>query len=277
MGEASRRSRARAQILAGEPRCIYCGTRNDGLVSLTIEHMPPISMFRSRDRVSGMEFACCERCNVGTKGADVAAACLSMISRHDEPGDWKIDTMVRLLPALDRFAPGLRTEMVNSSQRQRWLWTPSGLIQPHVEFSADGPIVQAYLSVFAAKLAMALYREHIGAALPIDGAVFTTHYLNSGLGQEQANAALRILPVFGTLEQGRKSSLGQFAYRFNCDDRTIVAALASFHDNFHVLAFATSDPATYSQALSRPGMVRTSPGELVSRLESVLPLNLQTH
>lgn len=266
MAVASRRSRARAEIVAGEPRCIYCNTPNSGPGSLTLEHMPPISMFKMRDRVSGMEFASCEACNVGTRGADIAASCLSMIEPREGQRDWKLEAMVRLLPALDRFAPGLRTEMVQSPQRHRWLWTPEGLITRHIEIKADGPLLQAHLGVFAAKFAMALYREHVGQALPLSGATYTTHYLNAGLAQAQADAVLRMMPIFGQLEQGRKSSNGQFGYRFNCDDRTIVAALASFHGNLHVLAFATSDPATYENILDRPRMITTRPGELVDRL-----------
>jgi hypothetical protein len=80
---------------------------------------------------------------------------------------------------------------------------------------------------------------------------------------------LTILPVFGELRQGRKSSSGQFGYRFNCDDRSIVAAVVSFHNNLHVLAFATSDPGTYGNVLATNNMITTRPGELLSRLASV--------
>lgn len=269
MGEGARKSRAKAQVLANEERCIYCDTANSPDAKLTLEHMPPIAMFRGRDRVSGMEFACCETCNVKTRGADIAASCLSLIPRRNLEGDWKTEAMVRLLPALDRYAPGVRAEMVRSKQKRRWLWTPQGLIEPHVELEADGPILAAHLSVFAAKLAMALYREHIGEPLPLDGAVYTTHFLNSGLNQAQADAMLGIMPIAGQLQQGRKSSAGQFEYRYNCDNRTIIAALASLHHNLHVLLFATSDPSTYGVVADMPHMWTTRPGGLVDRLDGM--------
>ena len=213
-----------------------------------------------------MEYACCEPCNVGTKGADIAAAVMSLISRHDEPGDWKLDALKRLMPALDRFAPGLRHEIAFGSARRTWLWTPRGLLEEHHVIDGTGPILSAYLSVFAAKFAMVLYREHVGSALPLDGAVYTTHFLNSGLAQQSADAMLRIMPIFGGLRQGARSSAGQFDYRFNSDDRSIVAALAGFHGNLHVLLFATSDPATYGIVADMPSMQITRPGELVERL-----------
>ena len=44
-----------------------------------------------------------------------------------------------------------------------------GLMQPAVWVHADGPRLKAYLTIFAAKFAMALYREHVGVALGLDG------------------------------------------------------------------------------------------------------------
>lgn len=266
MGEAAVRSRSKAAVLAGEPRCIYCATENLPKAHLTLEHMPPIGLFRDRFRASGMEYSSCEACNVGTKGADAAGTCMSLIAPREQRGDWKLDALERMMPALDKFAQPFKRELVESSMTRRWMWTPQGLIQPHVQISADGPIVKAYLSVFSAKLAMALYREHTGSALPLDGAVYTIHFLNAGLSKEYAESMLRMMPIFGHLKQGRNTSLGQFEYRFNSDDRSIVAALSSFHHNLHVLSFSTADPETYGFVSDMPHMTTTKPGELVGRL-----------
>ena len=53
-----------------------------------------------------------------------------------------------------------------------------------------------------AKLAMALYREHVGHALPLTGGVHTNWYLNAGLAQRTAEGILKTLPLGGTLRQG---------------------------------------------------------------------------
>lgn len=48
---------------------------------------------------------------------------------------------------------------------------------------ADGPLTKAHLAVYGAKLAMTLYREHIGTALPMRGAVWCQVLLNGGNGE----------------------------------------------------------------------------------------------
>ncbi len=269
MGEANKKSRGKKAILAGEPRCIYCSESGSSENPLTLEHMPPIGMFRNRSRASGLEFACCQNCNLGTKGADIAAGCMSLISPQNDPADWKLSALDRLLPALDQFAPGLRGELVGSKQHTRWMFTSRGLVEPHVQLQANGPILAAYLTVFAAKLAMALYREHVGVALPLNGAVFTTHFLNAGLAKKQADAIVSIMPIFDHLKQGAATSIGQFEYRYNCDEKSIIAALVSLHHNLHVMLFATADPITYGKVAEMPNMRTTRPGELLSRLEGV--------
>jgi hypothetical protein len=80
-----------------------------------------------------------------------------------------------------------------------------------------------------AKLAMALYREHVGHALPLTGGVHTNWYLNAGLAQRTAEGILKTLPLGGTLRQGSFQVPEQFVYRYNCDGRTVVAALAGEH------------------------------------------------
>ena len=174
--------------------------------------------------------------------------------------------MTRLLPALDRFAPGVRDEVMLSPRQRQWGWTPRGLVEPRIAIRAHGPLIKRYLSVFAAKIAMALYREHVGSALPLDGAVYTMHFLNAGLAQDQADSMLSIMPAFGRMEQGRNTSAGQFEYRYNCDNRSLLAALVSFHHNLHVMLIATSDHQTYGFISKLPNMQTTHPGELVRRL-----------
>jgi len=66
---------------------------------------------------------------------------------------------------------------------------------------------------------MALYREYVGDALPLDGAVWCQFSLNSGMTQEDLDARVKILPIQGTLLQGSKNVDGQFLYRYNCDER----------------------------------------------------------
>jgi hypothetical protein len=101
-------------------------------------------------------------------------------------GSWQAKEMRRLVSAIDTFAPGVREEMSLSNKvKHGWVRrSGSGLLQRVVAIHADGPCVKANLSAFGAKLAMALFREHVGIALPLSGAVWCQFTLNSGMTQE---------------------------------------------------------------------------------------------
>jgi hypothetical protein len=98
MGEASTRRRAHDALLQAHPWCIYCGAPAD-----SVEHMPPIIMFRGRQRPKGLEFPSCLACNNGTSHSDLVASLL------DEP---------RTLRQGKRGRSGISSGMHGSSQRR---------------------------------------------------------------------------------------------------------------------------------------------------------------
>jgi hypothetical protein len=188
-------------------------------------------------------------------------------------GSWQGNEVRRLISALDQFAPGVREEMsVPGKFAFGWARRPgSGLLQRVVQVRADGPRVKAHLSVFDAKLAMALYREHVGTALPLTGAVWCQFALNGGMPQEQLEDRLRILPLRETLKQGRQNVQDQFVYRYNCDGRTTLAALTQFHCGLWFTIFASSDQKIIElfkkpEFLALPASVMVQPGGLLSLL-----------
>lgn len=242
MGEAKNRSRNLSNLLRNEPRCIYCKDPPD-----TIEHMPPRLIFTGRKRPSGLEFAACKACNNGSRGADAAAALFSRVSMADDDHYWHGEEGIRLLFTVDRDAPGLRDEVFQDKlYRTHWIPNRQGILTRKIMLRPDGPLIKWYLDAFDAKLGMALYRHHTGTALPPDGGVMTLWYMNAGLSEAQAQAHLSILPVSETLRQGSFQVPEQFAYRYNCDDKSIFAALIGMHYNLHFFVIATSEPALYS-------------------------------
>jgi hypothetical protein len=262
VGDAKRRSRSRAEILARETRCVYCAN-----TPASLEHMPPRVMFTSKYRPSGMEYACCSECNRGTSAADLVASFLARLSQGYTPDATLLTEAMTLRGKIAQMAPGILEELFRPEKQSHILSRGSdGIIKPYIKFNADGPLAKTYLTVFSAKLGMALYREHIGQSLPLTGGVYTLFFLNAGLAQKTGDAILEKLPVFDTLVQGRINVLDQFAYRFNTDKRTIVAALAGFHSNFHVFTVATSDPDFYDPPKKIPYADFVRPGELVSRI-----------
>lgn len=260
MGEAKNRSRSQKKILERASRCIYCTEP-----PATIEHMPPLAMFRDRARPSGMEYPACESCNRGTSTADLVACLMAHIAPFDGAGHWRIDAARRFVRHLRREEPGLAAELMRSDKATReWLRAPNGLFRETHRVNADGPILKRHMDIFSAKLGMAIFYEHIGAPLPSNGAVCTTWFLNAGLTVVAAEAILSILPAHATLRQGTKVVSEQFAYRYNTDDKTVVAALSGFHNNLHILTIATSEAENIREIGSYPNAVTTTVGGLVT-------------
>ena len=164
-----RKSRDKASIMASGERCIYCGDPANRL-----EHMPPIGMFRKRDRPSGMEYPSCDACNNGTSAADSVASFIARIDQQGGMGDWRTQEAIAQRGMLEAIAPGFISELFHEDKAEDQWIQKDGVLQRFTVVRADGLLTKAYLNVFSAKLAMAMYREHIGEALPLDGAVQTS-------------------------------------------------------------------------------------------------------
>jgi hypothetical protein len=108
MGEARRKSRSRREVVETEARCIYC----PGPVE-TWEHMPPVSMFRDRQRPGAMEYGACKSCNEGTGGSDAVAALLARVHPHNGFGGWQESEILNLVRRVDIHAPGVREELTH--------------------------------------------------------------------------------------------------------------------------------------------------------------------
>lgn len=235
--------------------------------------MPPIWIFDGRQRPKGLEFATCKSCNNGTRAADLATGFMARLRPFHGTEDVLFKEAAAQLTTIDRLLPGFRAEVFDDSSREQAQIERAGRLHDVVRLEVDGPILAGALTTFGAKLGMALYREHIGLALPVNGAVFVQPYLNGGLSQEQADGMLSILPITGTLRQGRREVSRQFAYAFNSDNRSIVMALATFQQNLHFLVLATSDPEIYADTVRPMFVARISPGQLleVRGLDNFVP------
>ena len=229
--------------------------------------MPSRAMFREKQRPSGLEFPSCTPCNNGTAAADSLVACLARLDHAgQDTGHWRVQEALKYLKAAGSAVPGLVNELFDDRRAKNALIrTEGGILVPVVE-TGVGPLGRALLNVWTAKLGMALYHEHAGSPLPLDGGVHGMWFLNAGLGRETAEGFLKILPIYDTLSQGRRKSVsGQFDYRFNTDNKSIVAALTHFHSNIHFFTIAMADPETYgfpSEKLPHSRFVR--PGELLN-------------
>lgn len=234
--------------------------------------MPPIGIFRSSQRMKGLEFGGCKSCNVGTKAADAAVAFFARIDQFgDNVTNWKVNEAVKFLKSADDGAPGFSAELFDEGRAKETIRrTPGGVMVPLTE-THTGPIGQALLNVFAAKLGMAMYHEHVGEPLPLTGGVHGMWFLNAGLSEKTAEGILKILPVFQTLKAGKQTATKQFAYRYNSDDKSIVAALTHFQGNVHFFTIASATPETYGFPRPMPYSAFVRPGELLKHMPKPRP------
>jgi len=208
--------------------------------------MPPVAMFRARHRLSGLEFASCEKCNHATRAADAAASFFARISPEHSPPTLELEEARKLQGTLLQLAPDLMHEVFNAEKvAPIWAKGRGSIYTEMRRLTLDGPVTHALMTAFTSKLGMALFREHIGRAMRLGGAVFAQHYFNAGLQREEAKRIRNIMPLVGELRQGRHGSGRQFNYRYNCDDKSIIALFAAFHDNLFVRAVAVDDPDPY--------------------------------
>jgi hypothetical protein len=124
-------------------------------------------MFQAKSRLSGMEFASCSRCDNGTSAADLVASFFARISHDMTPNDWQVREMVDRKAILELKAPGVVRELFRPDKNHEiWQQTKAGFLKL-IKINADGPLLSGYLTVFASKLGMALFREHVGQPLPM--------------------------------------------------------------------------------------------------------------
>lgn len=263
MGEARARSRNRKQILVNNPRCIYCFNLAD-----TIEHMPPRAMFRKKARPSGLEFPCCKACNEGTKAADIVATFISKIELDPIDDGWRTKESLSYTKSIHQLAPGLLGEMFDDNRVSTVvLRRKSGLLTRAVEIRADGPLVHAYLNIFSAKLAMALFAEHTQKPLDKNGIAQTIWFLNAGVPREATNSLLDKMPHISGLKQGKFNSNGQFDYKYNTDFKSIFGALVKFHEGLIIFMIVASHEHSDSIVpIDGPTEARTKIGELLNMI-----------
>lgn len=258
MGQAKQKRKRLADILKDEPICIYCGGAAN-----TLDHMPPIILFDARDRPKGMEFSACEACNAGTKLSEqvIAMVCRAMCE-----------------PTGTATAPDSRAVMLavkNNDPRTYFEFAPSPaqIVEARAILPAGGPInvgprCKAHMRVFLSKLGMALYRSCAGVRLPDAGAVRSLWYSNfQAFSRSIPDDALRGLPKFERLSQGKKTSDGQFEYTWQTSDTgRLFRFVVVFRFSFMANIFVATDVGAFDDL---PGVeTEVRPGQLAGLVPS---------
>ena len=242
MGQAMARRRAHAAILAKFPFCIYCGATAN-----TIEHMPPIQMFRLRDRPKGLEFPCCEECNHGASNSDLVASLLGRVfpDAKSQPAQTEIK---RLFAAVANNIPDLLQEMwVNAVGQKNALRDIPNMPPGAGVLRANGPILDRHMRIFGAKLGFALHYEAHGTPVPQEGGVHALYFTNvNAVRGELPREIIDLMPSPRTLKQGTKHVSDQFSYSWqSTEERRYSAFYAVFNNSFVILAITALDRAEF--------------------------------
>jgi hypothetical protein len=242
MGQAKAKRRAHAAILERFPFCIYCG-----VAATTIEHMPPIQMFRLRARPKGLEFPSCVECNNGTSDSDLVASLLGRVY-PDAKSQLAQAEIKKLLAAVANNIPGLLQEMMVDEAGQKNAARGIPNMPPVVAvLRANGPILERHMRIFGAKLGFALHYEAHGAPVPKKGGVMALYFTNANAARgELPREIINMLPNRQTLKQGTKHVSDQFSYSWLLtDERRHTAFYAVFNDSFAILVTTALDRAEF--------------------------------
>ncbi len=239
MGEGKQKKSATAKLISQFPICALCSQRP----SITRDHIPPKAIFDNSHRPDQLVVPACDVCNRGTSTADLIA---SIMSR------WNVDSHQQEQHDHSRLVPRLRKQCPEVIKE----WTRPGFIErkkarQHLEkqgvtvplgagLASIGPITIRHLNLFAYKMALGLYFEHVRMPLPNSGvvtAIWRTKedFAKSGVPKD----VLEMLPGYATLRQGQWNTSTDFEYRFSLNKKDgLFGCLARFRTALYVTGFA---------------------------------------
>jgi len=200
-------------------------------------------MFRAKDRPAGLEFGCCAVCNQGTKDTDLLACFLARATVTKTTDTKSFEEIRGFYNLLKHRVPELADAFDDDKvERKRMMFSsPVVNVQDQIHIHLDDERIKRYVSAFATKLGMALYAQHVGREIPLEGGVVSFWMTGYGATPDTINETLKILPLYDTLCQGIKVVRDQFEYRFNTDEKSVVAALSNFHNGLYIFTIASGN------------------------------------
>jgi hypothetical protein len=246
-GDSKLKEDAKRRFLRENPWCVFCG---GDAPSTTIDHVPPISVFARRHRPKGLEFPACDPCNHNSRLTDQVAAYLSRLY-PDASSEAEKTELRRILSGISNNHPGLLEEMLpNVDQLARFASRGAKMPPRTHALNANGPLLNAHMNRFAAKLGLALHYHHTGRIVPIGGAAtvrWMTNFqaLDVGIPKEFLN----LLGPPETLRAGRFQVADQFQFAASvAQEKTASAHLGTFRFSFAIMAFVSESGASLAAA-----------------------------
>lgn len=223
-----------------QPWCIYCGGNTLGV---NVDHMPPVGAFDLRQRWAGMEYLSCEPCRLGTEKMDLVAGLFARLYSTGPATEAAKAEIRAFFKGVGNNAPDVLKEMVVEQDLRGTDQVVLKALPEAAAIFSVGPVADAYLSAFGARVALALHYELTNEILPDSGSVFVHWMSNNVIAENQVpDAFLAMLGSPQTLKQGRNTLADQFFYQSLAEDSGARSAhFAAFRVSFAVQAFVVRD------------------------------------
>ena len=167
-------------------------------------------MFIGKHRPKGLEQPCCLACNSGSRWFEDIVSFFGSVRLYGADDDHFEQKLKQLRNNhYDAFLEMLPSPSTNKVRRLYAGLTGEDLGM----LSVDGPIVSKALSLYGAKLGLALHAECTGETLSSIGKVGVYVFTNKNMIEEDVPKQLfELLPDIRTLSQGQKNVGDQFKY-----------------------------------------------------------------
>lgn len=222
------------RFLLDHPICCFCGGNTP---ATTRDHVPGKMIFDGKHRPKGIEVPACEQCQKYSKKHELVAAMIArMFPDSSTPTQEKeIDKLLRLA---NKAIPGLLEEL-QPTPEQEAKFERIKEQEPNAAgmLDAGGPLVNASLDIFGAKMTCALHYEKTKKILPIGNPISTRIFTNVDiLENNMPKDLLNVLGPPNTLQQGKWSVSNQFSYSYAITDTHEYGVyFSTFRQSFAVL------------------------------------------
>jgi hypothetical protein len=196
----------------------------------------------------------CKDCNGGTSTADLLMA---LVSRWDGLPTKEGSKHTALAAQIRMQAPEIVQDLLEHSgplmnRRGRLHLLQHGVpVPPDAAIVTLGPPSVRQLNLFAHKATRAFYYCQYGSPLTPPGAYWTQWSTKEDYPFGVPKYLLDMLPRYGTLVQGRKSTQEDFEFRFDFSDANgVFAFTARFGLSFYVTGFVVADAQMLEEEMS---------------------------
>ena len=242
MGQAKQKLQ---KFIKDHPFCCFCG---GSVPTHNREHAPPKVLFLKGERLDGLIFPACERCNNGMSENDVYASIIALTQAYDmltsgprfKDYDRKIGKLIE-----EQKSRLKKNQLEFLNNDPVWVRT-NGILQKFPTVRLPSTAYSEYLEPWFAKQAIALWYEHTGKVFSQQGAIGLHHYM--------AHERAKVRQIIGsmpfnpssvpiTINQGSRNNADQFQYRVQLDDqRNIGVICVEIHRGLSFVALVSDLP-----------------------------------